>query len=184
MRFRILLGLMGTLLVVASRCSEAIRRQVWLHRVLEIGSDDGVVYHYTFQNRRISFRRGPAEHAHCGVRFASARLGFQVLTSANRFEMMVEGLHEEAIHVRGDVAQFLWFEGLLRAALPAPRAPSPAVVLPSRYVAPADTGEVEQYITREPAVAVLDPEWTNAATQRKKLVMMRVPSGEPLESSD
>src|SRR6266550_2216864 len=135
------------LLVTASRFSRAIQKQVWLHRVIEIGSDDGVVYHYTFQNRRISFRRGPAATANCGVRFATAGLGSRVLTTANRFEMMMEGLHNGAIHVHGDVAQFLWFEGLLRAAVPGTR--SRAVVLPSRYVSPARTGEVAQYITRE-----------------------------------
>src|SRR6266550_3959849 len=133
------------LLVTASRFSRAIQKQVWLHRVIEIGSDDGVVYHYTFQNRRISFRRGPAATANCGVRFATAGLGFRVLTTANRFEMMMEGLHNGAIHVHGDVAQ---------------------------------------YITREPEAIELDPEWTTASTQRKRLVIMRVPAGEPLESSD
>ena len=108
-KFRVLLGLMGTLLAVASRFGEGIQRQVWLRRVIEIGSNDGVVYHYTFQDRRISFRRGPAEHPHCSVRFESARLGFRVLTAANRFELMMEGMHKGAIHVTGDVAQFLWF---------------------------------------------------------------------------
>ena len=179
-----LLGLIGTLLAVASRVSAAIQRQVSCHRVIEIGSEDGVVYHYTFQNRRISFHRGPSKEATCAVRFATARLGFRVLTGATRFEMMMEGVQNGAIDIGGDVAQFLWFEGLLRAALPGRGTHSPAVVLPSRYVAPAENNEFSQYITREPEATELDPAWTTAATQRKKLVIMRVPAGTPLESSD
>src|SRR5262245_42567439 len=92
-RFRMLLALMGTLLVNASRFKQALQRQIWLHRVIEIGSDDGVVYHYTFQNRRIRCRRGPADNASCSVRFATARQGFRALTSSHRFELMMEGLH-------------------------------------------------------------------------------------------
>lgn len=184
MGFDILLGLMGALLAAASRFRQAIQRQVWLHRVIEIGSDDGVVYHYTFHQRRISFRRGPAENPHCAVRFATARLGFRVLTGATRFEMMMEGVHNGTIQVRGDVAQFLWFEGLLRAAVPIPGTQPSAVVFPSRYVAPVETGEIAHYITREPEATELDPQWTSAATERQKLVIMRVPAGQAFESPD
>src|SRR5262245_22070134 len=120
MRFRILLGLIGTLLTAASRFNRTIQRQVWLPRVIEIGSDDGVVYHYVFQRRRISFRRGPAEHPTCAIRFASSRDGFRVLIAADRFGRIVKGLGQGLVDFRGDAPQFLWFEGLLRAALPFP----------------------------------------------------------------
>ncbi len=179
MRFRLLLGLMGTLLVTASRFSQAIQRQVWLRRVIEIGSDDGVVYHYTFEKRRVSFGRGPAENANCTIRFATARQGFRALTAANRFELMTAGLQNGTIQIGGDVAQFLWFEGLLRAAVPSR---TPTVALPSRSVSPTEIAEVDKYIVREPEATHLDPLWSTAATQRNKLLIMRVPAAEPLES--
>jgi hypothetical protein len=181
-RFRILLALMGALLSVASRFRQAIQRQVWLPRVIEIGSDDGVVYHYTFHERRISSRPGPAQNPNCAVRFATGRLGFRVLTGSDRFELMMEGVRNGSIDVRGDVAQFLWFEGVLRAA--ARLGPPPPVVLPSMYVSPTTSGAAAQYITREPEAGELDPQWTSAADQRRKLVIMRVPAGKPLESLD
>jgi len=183
-RFRMLLGLLGTLLATTSRFNRAIQRQVSCHRVIEIGSEDGAVYHYTFENRRISFRRGPAENPSCAVRFPTARHGFRALTAPNRFEVMVEGLHNEAIQIRGDVSLFLWFEGLLRIVVPTRRTYSPSVVVPFRFVSPEEAGEAAKYIIREPEATQLDPAWTAALTQRNKLLIMRVPAGEPLKSHD
>src|SRR4029078_7937137 len=147
-----------------------------------IGINDVVIYHYTFHNRRVTSQRGPAADPHCSVRFATGALGFRALTGSDRFELMMEGVRNGSIDVRGDVAQFLWFEGLLRAAVGAGR--PPAVVLPSMYLSPVNTGRGAQYITREAEATELDPAWTSAATQRKKLVIMRVPAGETLQSPD
>jgi hypothetical protein len=173
--------MMGVVLTAASRFSAALQRQVHLRRVIEIGSDDGIVYHFTFKDRRVSFRRGEAESPTFSVRFSTSDQGFRVLTARDRFALMKDGFFNGSIRVRGDVAQFLWFEALTRSVSPGR---VPAVLLPSRYVTPSSTDGPARWIVREPEATALDPTWTGAVAQRDKLVIMRVPAGKPLESAE
>jgi hypothetical protein len=72
----------------------------------------------------------------------------------------------------------LWFYEMVMAFVPWRR--ERFTPMPDPYVAPNPQGKVADRITREPAVAGLDENWTGAVRQREKLVMWQVGNGAPV----
>jgi hypothetical protein len=178
MALRILLVLMGGLLAIASRTSAGIRRAITRDLVVEISSDDGVAHHYVFRDRRVSSHAGSAPVPDCVLRFATAAQGVRALVSRHTVSHLVAGLLEGTISVRGNAFQLLWFAELTQQVLPI-AARVPWATPPGAYVAPNPALAAAKRITREPALAALDPTWADAARARAKLTMMRVAAGEP-----
>lgn len=176
MALRVLLRLLGVLMTVASRWSDRFRRQLTRDVVVEISSDDGVARHFIFRNGRASSRSGRASRPDSVLRFATAQEGFRMLTGLRR---LAEGLLDESVQITGTIALVGWFQGLVQSILPGATRRVLATP-PKAYRAPRSSLAVSRFITREPSVAELDPEWTTAMAARAKLCMMRVAAGDPL----
>jgi len=184
MLLRLLLQTLGTLMGLASRTSDRFRCQITRDLVFEVRSDDGVAHHYAFRDRRVAGRAGRAAQPACSLRFATARQGFACLTARDGPQRLVQGLFDGSISVEGNPALLLWFQGLPGALLPdALVALSPPLRLPATppgaYRVPKPSSPASRFITREAAVAELDPEWRSAARQRAKLRMLRTAAGKP-----
>jgi hypothetical protein len=178
MALRILLAALGGLMAVASRWSDAFRRQLTRDVVVEIGSDDGIARHFVFRNRRASSRSGRATSPDCALRFATARQGFSILTAKEGPARLFDGLVDGSVAIEGNVALSSWFSGLVAAVVPGAPKLRLRATPPGAYVKPSSSPEVSQFITREPPERELDSSWTKAVEARKKLAMVRVAGGE------
>lgn len=165
--------MLGLLLAVSTRLRASLRRQISRDLVVEIRSRDGVAAHYVFEDRRVSFRWGRGSQPACALVFANAAQGFRVLSAAQGVERLFAGLEDGSIELHGDATLLLWFQGLVAQAVPGRQARLPETLPPDAYVAPSDAVRVASRITREPALSELDPAWTAAHEQRRKLLLVR-----------
>ena len=180
MALRVLLWALGVLMASAGRRSDRFRRQLTRDVILEIVSDDGVARHYTVRNRRVISRSGRTNNSDCTLRFATATQGFSTLIARNANARMIEGLLDGSIRIEGRMPLLLWFQGLIQRVAPAAPALRLPATPPDAYRTPSSSPEVSRFITREPAVSELDPEWTHAIAARRKLQMIRAAAGEPI----
>jgi hypothetical protein len=179
---RWLLAALGLLMNQAGRYSRAFRRQVTRDVVVEIGSRDGVAHHYVFdgRTRSVASRRGPATEATVSLCFESAGQGFWSLLSPNAVGHIVKATLNRRAVIEGNPLVFLWFYGLTRIVMPINRQRPLRRPLPDHLLAPNPVSRVNTYITREPAVSHLDPNWTNAVEQSRKQTIVRGGDGEPM----
>lgn len=172
MKLRLLLHVLGLLLAGGSRLREGLRRQLSRDLVIEIRSRDGVAAHYVIENRRVSFRRGACANAACALDFASSDQGFRVLSAKNGVDRLFAGIEDGSIELRGNAMLLLWFHGLVAQVVPGRRTRFAEKPIPDAYVAPSDSVEVASRIAREPPARELDPDWTAAHEQRRKLLLV------------
>jgi hypothetical protein len=91
---------------------------------------------------------------------------------------VVRGLLAGTAVIRWNPVLFLCFYGLTRIVIPVGRQrplPSP---LPGALLAPNPASKVAGFVTREPAVAEIDPGWTNGIEQHRKLAIVQGAAGE------
>ncbi len=175
MTFRLVLWTIGALLAAASRVSDRVRSQLARDLTLVIRSRDGVARSYSVRGRRISSSAGDAADAACVVTFHTAAIGAQIFVAPDAIGRIVGGCESGEVECRGDVAIVLWFYELTIGLMPWPT--RKAHVYPDAYTAPDPGMKAADRITREPAVAALDPAFTRAMTQRDKLEIWQVGRG-------
>jgi hypothetical protein len=181
-KFKTLLSSLGFLMEQASRRSPHFRSQVTRDLVVEISSGDGVAHHYVFARtgRSVVSRSGPAPQATVALQFDTAAEGFRALSSPKAVRHIVKALLARMAVIRGNPVLFLWFYGLTRIVIPLGRERPLREPLPGALVAPNPASKVADRITREPAVPEIDPSWTNAIEQRRKMAMVQGVAGEPV----
>jgi hypothetical protein len=176
MVFRILLWLVGVQLVLGSRLSSRLRRQLGQNLTFTLAAKNGVARTYTVLNRRFSSEAGISSSlAGSTLTFESTRQGVGILLAKNAVEQIVDGLGRRVIELEGDPTTVLWFYEMVFGFLPWRKTPRHDI--PDAYVTPNPNGKVAARITREPAVDELDPSWSGAVRQREKLVMWQVGQG-------
>ena len=171
--FRIVLWALGLLLNLASRTSRRIQSQLGRDFVFVVESRDGVARSYVFRNRRVSSHAGGTPGARCTVRFRSATVGTVILLFPRTVDRIVDGLGCGDVECDGQAAYVLWFYELTMGIV----RPRQRDVWPNAYVAHDPNGKAADRITREPAVAALDPAWTAAHRQREKTMLWQVGRG-------
>lgn len=85
--------------------------------VFQISSQDGVVRHYRIQDMRVSSHGGSFPCPVFEISFVDAATGFATLTAANSQLAFMQGIQDRRIVINGDVAQLMWFQGLMRHLL-------------------------------------------------------------------
>ena len=100
--------------------------------------------------------------------------------SPRTVDKVVAGLHSETSELHGSAFVLLWFYGLTRKFVKLGHASGPGHEVPGAYIAhdPAACGA--EKIIVEPAVARLDPAWTNAWRARSTLLQVRAGTDEPV----
>ena len=178
MLFRLILWSIGLLLAVGSRCNARVQTQLSRDMTVVLASSDGVARSYVISARRISSHAGSAANASCGLTFDSASAAARIFLANDAIGQIIGGLGAGTIQCRGNAAIVVWFYQLTMSLAPGPRPRRQA--WPDAYVAHNPDGLVASRITREAAVAALDPDWTGAATQREKLMIWQVGCGAPV----
>ena len=178
MALRILLGLLGALLSIASRVSTGVRAAITRDMVVEIATGDGVAHHYVFRDRGVTSHAGSAPSPDCVLRFATASQALAILLSRQAIHKLYQGLVDGSITVQGNPFHALWFYDLTQWVVPLAQRTSWATP-PGAYKAPSTTAPWASRITREPVATELDPSAEGAVRRRATLKMMRVAAGEP-----
>ncbi len=178
MSFRVILWLVGALLACASRVSPRVRRQIGRDLAVCVRTRDGVARTFVFRDRRVSSVARDTPDAACVLTFANASQGTRCFLAADCIDRIIDALAQETVTVTGEATFVVWFYEMTMACLPwhTPRITD----LPDRYVAHDPASKVASRITREPAAAALDPQWTAAVRQREKLIMWEVARGAPV----
>jgi hypothetical protein len=178
--FGALLATLGFLMEQAGRRSRRFRSQITRDVVVEITSADGVARHYVFaaDRRAMSSRPGPATGPTVALCFESAGLGFLTLLSPRAVGRIVQALLARRATVQGNAVLLLWFYGLTRMVIPLGRQRPLREPLPGALRTPDPSSRVAGRITREPAAAALDRQWTAAARQRARMAMLQGVAGE------
>lgn len=114
MKFRILLWLLGRLLAVASRRNPRFRAQlVGRELAFQLQTLDGrIARHFIVRDQRIRSAPGTLPRPAFSIAFRDAAYGFATLTAANRQLAFMQGVQNRDIHISGDPALVLWFQGL------------------------------------------------------------------------
>ena len=178
MIFRMLLWLVGIQLSIASRLSARVRGQLARDMTIAVATRDGVARTYVFRGRRVSSYAGDLGTATFTVLFPSAAVGTRIFLAPDAIKQIVEGVASKDIELRGLPAHLLWFYELVMAFAPWRKTRYRA--MPNAYVVPNPDSKVADRITREPAEASLDPNWSGAVAQREHLMMWKVGHGEPV----
>lgn len=176
MFFRFLLLCVGMLLKLTCVVRPRMRAQLGRNMVVAIGSRDGVWRTYVFDNRRVSSLQGRSSEAHSTLIFSTSGQGARILLARDGVAQIMEGLALRNIDVEGDLPAILWFYEMVMAYVPG-RNRSSHRKLPEAYIKPDPGGKVSDLITRESATGELDPEWTQAAEQRSRIVLWEVGCG-------
>ncbi|MFG2480838.1 hypothetical protein [Streptomyces fagopyri] len=179
---RSLLWWLGHGLVLAARCSAALRSQITRTLTVEISADDGPARHWDFdgQRRRVSTSAGRAAAPDFAVRFTSSCHALRDLISPDAIDAIMRDRIDGTVHVEGNHLLLMWFRGLLRAVVPIGGAGPSRRALPGTYVAHDPAANGVEKIVIESAVRQLDPRWTGAWNARAKLWIVRGTHGEPL----
>jgi hypothetical protein len=177
----VLLAIAG-LMVLASRFSKRIRRQLTRDILFEISSDDGACQYLAIhaRTRTISAPRRPAQRPDCVLRFATARDGITTLISTRTAGKIVRGMNTGGTQIEGNPVLVLWLHGLTRVVAPIGRTRVPYKPIPVPVREPETVAPFARYITREPAVSELDREWIAAWRARETLLQLRGPEGDRL----
>ncbi|NMI55831.1 hypothetical protein FNV62_06240 [Streptomyces sp. RLB3-17] len=179
---RALLWSTGHGLVLATRCSAALRSQITRGLTVEISSDDGPARHWDFdgQRRRVSTSSGRAASPDLAVRFTSSCHALRDLLSPDAIDAIMRDRIDGTVRVEGNHLLLMWFRGLLRKVVPIGGPGNSRRALPGAYVAHDPAANGVETIIIEPAVRQLDPQWTGAWNARARLWIVRGTNGEPL----
>ncbi|MFK0113806.1 hypothetical protein [Streptomyces sp. NPDC091217] len=179
---RVLLWWLGHGLVLAARCSAALRSQITRGLTVEISADDGPARHWDFdaQRRRVATSAGRAEAPALAVRFPSSGHALRDLTARDAIDAIMRDRIDGTVRVEGNHLLLMWFRGLLRTVVPIGGAGPARRALPGAYVAHDPAANGVEKIVIEPAVRQLDPRWTGGWNARTKLWIVRGTNGEPL----
>ncbi len=176
MVLQVVLAALGSLLAIASRMVEGVRRAITRDLVVEIATADGVAHHFVFRDHQMTSHFGHAERADCVLRFGSQSQALGVLLSRHALGGIYAGILDGSISIQGNPFQALWFYDLTQWVVPL-KASVAWGTPPGAYVQPSTTVTWAKRITREPVALGLD--WKAAEAPRAKLKMWRVAAGEP-----
>lgn len=179
---RLVLGLLGVGMPLASRWDPATRRQITRTLTFDITSDDGVRRRWSFDGtqRRVAStteRQGPPDHA---LRFRSSGQALATLLSPRTIDRVVAEVVAGRMRIIGSAFVAIWFHGLTRRIVAIGRRRGPRRRPPAAYLRPDPALDGDEVIIREPAVAELDPTWASAWNARASLWVVRGPAGEPM----
>lgn len=179
--FRLVLGFLGVLMVLGGRVSRRFRRQVSRDLTVQISSDDGVSQTFLFhaRTRTMTLSRTFVGRPDCALRFATAHEGIFALLSPRAIGKVVDGMNTGGTRIDGNSALILWFYGLTRVVLPIGRSRLPRRRIPHPTRGPEREAPWAARIIREPAVKDLAPGWSGAWRARSRMLIVRVPGGEP-----
>jgi len=180
---RVLLFSLSCGLALRSRISWSVRSQVTRTLTFDITTADGVRRRWMFdgQTRRISSTSRPekdeADHL---LHFRSSAQAIRAFMSTRTIDVIVAGVVEHRIQIRGNAFILIWFYGLTRSIVRIGRTRGPKKPIPGAYVRPDPSRDGPEQIVREPAVTELDPEWEAAWLARSRLWTVRGGGGEPM----
>ncbi|MCL7380365.1 hypothetical protein [Streptomyces sp. 35G-GA-8] len=179
---RVLLWWLGHGLVLAARCSPALRSQITRDLTVEISADDGPGRHWDFdgQRRLVATSAGRAAAPDFAVRFSGSAHALRDLVSPDAVDAIMRDRVDGTVRVEGNHLLLMWFRGLVRKVVPIGGADPPRRALPGAYVAHDPAANGVEKITVEPAVRRLDPQWTGGWQARAKLWIVQGTNGEPL----
>ncbi len=175
---RSLLFALGALLTHASRSRPAFRAALSADRTVTIETDDGVARQFRSVSRAMVSESGAASDSDLRLWFKTSSDALAVLLSSKGIERLLDGMSRKAARLDGNLMLFVWFLGRIDAANPLARLRRQPDRFPGAYVRPRDDIEAARSITREAAAADLDPNWSAAARQRAKLLLIRVAAGQ------
>jgi hypothetical protein len=179
---RVVLGLFGVVLPLASRWDPVLHRQITRSLVFDITTYDGVARRWSFDGprRRVHSTTVTADEPDHALRFATSGQALATLLSTRTVDRVVAGVVTERMRIEGSAFVVIWFHGLTRRIVRIGRQRGPRVRPPGAYLRPDPSLDGEETITREPAVTELDPTWTAAWSARATLWMPRGGAGEPM----
>jgi hypothetical protein len=177
---RALLAVLGRLLAATSRVDPVLRSCITRDAVFEISTEGGVARHWRFDGvtRRVSSHRGRAAEPDCAMRFANAAVAVRTLLARDP-AAADKAIEAGALRIEGSSLLALWFSGLAKRLTMLGRWRVRRRPLPHPYVRHDPSSRAARFITVEPPQRELDPSWEEAWRQRAKLVVVRVPAGEP-----
>lgn len=165
------------LMRLACRWSSGFRAAISRDRIIAVDTDDGVSYHWAFQNRGVIGARRSAPEAGCRLLFTSAAQALRVFLSRDSVGKIVRGVLDRSIRYEGSLVLLLWFDGRIQQVAPLREPFRGSVTYPGAYAKPCEDFEASASIAREPSLSELDAQLTAAWKQREKLLMMRVAAG-------
>jgi len=175
-----LLAFVERLMAAATQVDPVLRSCITRDVAFEISTDDGVARHCRFDgvNHRVASSRGHAADPDCAMRFTTASAALRTLLSSD------PGAADKAIaagemRIEGSASLALWFSGLVERVTMIGRWRVRRRALPEPYLEHDPASQAARFITVEPPESELDPSWEAAWEQRAKLVLVRVPAGEP-----
>lgn len=177
--FRLALVTLGYALILACHLSARFRDQLAHGRTVQIGSADGVWYHFRFTPRAVALRAGRIAAPDVGLCFDNAGLGLVTLLSPRAVGRIVRALLARQAEYEGNAVLVLWFFALTRFVLPIGRTARLSAPLPDAYTAYSPTSRVASRITREAPATALDPQWAAAHQRHARMVMPRGCAGDP-----
>jgi hypothetical protein len=179
---RVLLAGVGRLMAAASRVDPVLRSCITRDAVFEISTDGGVARHWSFDGatRQVSSHRGRAADPDCAMRFANAAVAVRTLLARDPAAPDM-AIAAGEMRIEGASSLALWFAGLTERLTMMGRWRVRRRPLADPYVQHDPSSRAARFITVEPPQRELDPSWETAWRQRAKLVVVRVPAGEPPE---
>lgn len=114
-KFKFLLWTLTRLLQRAARNNPAFARYID-GKVLafQIQTADGIGRHFSIANGKVSSRSGLAVNPKFTMTFKSPEAGYAVLSSQEGTDAFLSALRDEALVIRGDFVEVLWFQGLTK----------------------------------------------------------------------
>ena len=180
---RVVLGLLGVYLPVATRWDPRVRRQVTRTLTVAIATDDGVHRRWSFDGERrraASTSRVGGVRAEHGLYFASSAQALATLLSTRTVARVIAGVVTGRMRVEGSAFVVIWFHGLTCTLVPIGRAHGPRPAPPGAHLRPDPALDGPERIVREPAVDELDRGWSAAWRARSTLWTVRGPAGEAM----
>jgi hypothetical protein len=177
---RVLLALIGRLMAATSRVDPVLRSCITRDAVFEISIEGGIARHWRFDgvSHRVAFHRGRATDPDCAMRFANARVAVRSLLARDP-SAADKAIEAGALRIEGSPSLALWFSGTAKRLTMMGRWRVRRRPLPHPYVRHDPSSRAARFITVEPPQRELDRSWEAAWRQRAKLVVVRVPAGEP-----
>ncbi|MBA1232331.1 helicase [Pseudomonas viridiflava] len=120
MKFRFLLWMLGFLMSRASRNNPAFQQQLaGKDLTFQLQTVDGkVARHFVVRDQRISSARGLVAEPAFAISFRDAAFGFATLQAKNKQLAFMQGIQDKDIHIKGNPALVIWFQGLTKYLKP------------------------------------------------------------------
>ena len=80
--------------------------------------DGKVARSFIIRDGKISSHAGRVDNPVFSMGFKDAAFGYEVMTAKNKQLAFMQGIQNKDIKIEGDTAQVIWFQGLMKYAMP------------------------------------------------------------------